>query len=108
MWPISLVLATKGCSNLTITKLLLDHDAMVDLIIFDKHTPLLKTIQSNEKSKIVLLLKHKTDIHILDCWTRITLVHTNTSKNTTPKIIKILIASSTYSNQIQIQLILRK
>ncbi|CAG8275949.1 unnamed protein product [Penicillium olsonii] len=88
-----LVLATKGPSDVAITKLLLEHGAMVDPVVFDKHAPLLEAVRSNQESKVVLLLKHGADIHILDRRTGMTLVHIAASKNATPEIIKILIAS---------------
>lgn len=88
-----LVLATKGRSDVAITKLLLEHGAMADAVVFDKHAPLLEAVRSNQESKVVLLLKHGADIHILDRRTGMTLVHIAASKNTTPGIIKILIDS---------------
>ena len=88
-----MVLATKGRSDVAITKLLLEHGAMVDPVVFDKHAPLLEAIRSNQESKMVLLLKHGADIHILDRRSGMTLVHIAASKNATPEIIKILIAS---------------
>ncbi|KAJ6118960.1 hypothetical protein N7471_013580 [Penicillium samsonianum] len=88
-----LVLATKGRSDVAITKLLLEHGAMADAVVFDKHAPLLEAVRSNQESKVVLLLKHGADIHILDRRTGMTLVHIAASKNATPGIIKILIDS---------------
>lgn len=88
-----LVLATKGRSAVAITKLLLEHGAMADAVLFDKHAPLLEAVRSNQESKVVLLLKHGADIHILDRRTGMTLVHIAASKNATPGVIKILIDS---------------
>lgn len=44
-----LVMATKGRSAVAITKLLLEHGAMADAVVFDKHAPLLEAVRSNEE-----------------------------------------------------------
>ncbi|CAG8905346.1 unnamed protein product [Penicillium nalgiovense] len=88
-----LVLATKGRSDVAITKLLLEHGAVANSVVLDKHAPLLEAARSNQESKVVLLLKHGADTHILDSRTGMTLVHIAASKNATPGIINILIGS---------------
>ncbi|KAJ6163912.1 hypothetical protein N7497_003891 [Penicillium chrysogenum] len=88
-----LVLATKGRNDVAITKLLLEHGAVANSVVLDKHAPLLEAVRSNQESKVVLLLKHGADTHILDSRTGMTLVHIAASKNATPGIINILIGS---------------
>jgi ankyrin repeat protein len=88
-----LVLATKSRSDVAITKLLLEHVAVANSVVLDKHAPLLEAVRSNQESKVVLLLKHGADAHILDSRTGMTLVHIAASKNATPGIINILIGS---------------
>ncbi|KAJ6119105.1 hypothetical protein N7471_013056 [Penicillium samsonianum] len=94
-----LVVATNGRSDVAITKLLLEHGAMADSVVFDKHAPLLEAVRSNQESKVVLLLKHGADTHILDRRTGMSLVHIAASKNATPGIIKILIDSERHFKQ---------
>ncbi|KAJ5742666.1 uncharacterized protein N7511_011237 [Penicillium nucicola] len=88
-----LILATKGRSDVAITKLLLEHGAMANSVASDKHAPLQEAIRSNQESKVVLLLKYGAVTHILERRTGMTLMHVAASKNTTPGIIHILIGS---------------
>jgi ankyrin repeat protein len=88
-----LVVATNGRSDVAITKLLLEHGATADSVVFDKNAPLMEAVRSNQESKVVWLLKHGANTHILDRRTGMTLVHIAASKNATPGIINILIGS---------------
>ncbi|KAJ5346977.1 uncharacterized protein N7506_000230 [Penicillium brevicompactum] len=86
-----LALATDGRSDTAITKLLLEYGAMANSVAFDKHTPLLRAVRSNQESKVSLLLNHGADAHILERRTGMNLLHIAASKNASLGIMKMLI-----------------
>ncbi|KAJ5346208.1 hypothetical protein N7452_004212 [Penicillium brevicompactum] len=86
-----LALATDGRSDIAITKLLLEYGAMANSVAFDKHTPLLRAVRSNQESKVTLLLNHGADPHILERRTGMNLLHIAASKNASLGTMKMLI-----------------
>jgi ankyrin repeat protein len=72
--------------------MLLQHGAKVNSVAFDKRSPLLESIRSNQAPKAALLLKLGADSHTLE-QNGMNLLHVAASKNATSAIVKALLDS---------------
>jgi ankyrin repeat protein len=88
----ALILATGGRSDIDITRMLLQHGAKANSIAFDKRSPLLESIRSNQASKVALLLRFGADAYILE-QNGMNLLYVAASKNVIAAIAKALLDS---------------
>lgn len=87
-----LTLATSRRSDIAITNILLHYRRKVNSAAFDKRSPLLESIRSNQASKAALLLKLGANARILER-NGMNLLHIAASKNATSAVVKALLDS---------------